>query len=144
MIYDISKDISDNIHTPGYVFDESHIDDLILSIKNQRAFKAALEEEINNLKAKIINCELYTEKCSAAVQAVLNGEKSYKNQERGIHAYQRFTESVDVLNMELLPEDCKSTKTTITPSKKIIKEKINSGTSVPGATIKKSVSLVVK
>ena len=58
--------------------------------------------------------------------------------------YLRHSTSVEVMDINSLPADLVKTEVSFVPRKKEIKEKIKSGTDVPGAVIKEKQTLCVK
>lgn len=119
---------------------------IIAICKNESAYVYALKSESNNLlaRAKATENRVASMKEYIARSLETAGMKSLK---AGIHqvTVRAPSESVEIIDVSLIPTDYVEYETTIKPDKLAIKLKIKSGFEIPGATIKLGKpSLIIK
>lgn len=151
-IYDIDQQIADLIDPEtGEVTDYAALDALTMARedkirqidrarRNHLAEAFAIAEEVNRLKERQEAAEKRAESCRKLLEYALGGE-SYKD--GTVTMYYRETEAVVVAEGATLPEEfLRYGKPTV--NKTALGEALRGGVSVPGATIEKRRSLIIK
>lgn len=151
-IYDIDQQIADLIDPEtGEVTDYAALDALTMARedkirqidrarRNHLAEASAIAEEVNRLKERQEAAEKRAESCRKLLEYALGGE-SYKD--GTVTMYYRETEAVVVAEGATLPEEyLRYGKPTV--NKTALGEALRGGVSVPGATIEKRRSLIIK
>jgi hypothetical protein len=150
-IYDIDRDIEACVDTEtGEVNEEAltalvmereqKIDQLICWIKDMDNDITGIECEIGALKARKDHIEHTQERIKTYVQTALAGEK-FKS-DRNAVTY-RKSSKVIVPDVWALPEEYVKYATP-TPNKAMIKQAIQAGEEVKGASIEESISMIIK
>lgn len=117
------------------------IEALACYIKNTLASAEAIDNEIDNLKARAVALKKEAERCKAYLGGELYGEKFESPR---CKITWRKSEVCNILNIEEVPEDYKRTKLVIDPNKIAIKEAIKSGIDVPGAEILEKLNMTLR
>ena len=151
-IYDIDQQIADLIDPEtGEITDFEALDQLNMARedkirqidrarRNALAEAKAIAEEIARLKAREDSASKRAESCKSLLEYALHGE-SYKD--GTVTMYYRETEAVVVAEGATLPEEfLKYGKPTV--NKTALGEALRGGVAVPGATIEKRRSLIIK
>lgn len=151
-IYDIDQQIADLIDPEtGEVTDYAALDALTMARedkikqidrarRNHLAEASAIAEEVNRLKERQEAAEKRAESCRRLLEYALGGE-GYKD--GTVTMYYRETEAVVVAEGATLPEEyLRYGKPTV--NKTALGEALRGGVSVPGATIEKRRSLIIK
>ena len=113
-------------------------------IRSEEAGLSAIDEEIKRLtalkKSKVSKIDNLEARLSNSMQSI-----GFDKFDLGLFKLSfRKSTSVEVIDVNQLPEGFKRVKTTIDPDKVAIKKAIEAGQEVSGATIKNSVSLQIK
>lgn len=113
-------------------------------IRSEEAGLSAIDEEIKRLtalkKSKVSKIDNLEARLSNSMKSI-----GFDKYDLGLFKLSfRKSSSVEVLDVEQLPEGFKRVKTTIDPDKVAIKKAIESGQDVTGASIKHSASLQIK
>ena len=113
-------------------------------IRSEEAGLSAIDEEIKRLtalkKSKVSKIDNLEARLSNSMQSI-----GFDKFDLGLFKLSfRKSTSVEVIDIEQLPDSYKRVKTTIDPDKVAIKKAIEAGQEVSGATIKNSVSLQIK
>jgi len=113
-------------------------------IRSEEAGLSAIDEEIKRLtalkKSKVSKIDNLEARLSNSMQSI-----GFDKYDLGLFKLSfRKSSSVEVLDVEQLPEGFKRVKTTIDADKIAIKKAIESGQEVTGASIKHSASLQIK
>lgn len=151
-IYDIDQQIADLIDPDtGEVTDYAALDALTMARedkikqidrarRNHLAEASAIAEEVNRLKERQEAAEKRAESCKRLLEYALGGE-GYKD--GTVTMYYRETEAVVVAEGATLPEEyLRYGKPTV--NKTALGEALRGGTTIPGATIEKRRSLIIK
>lgn len=117
------------------------IENICLYIKDLIAEAAAIKTEEVSLAGRRMHTEHKVASLKKYLQAMLNGEK-WKSS-KAVVSYRR-TQSVQILDESLLPDDYIRTKTVREPDKIAIKDCLKAGGSIPGATLEESQKMSVK
>ena len=113
-------------------------------IRSEEAGVTSIDDEIKRLtalkKSKLSKIDNLESRLSNSMQSI-----GFDKFDLGLFKLSfRKSTSVEVLDVEQLPESFKRVKTTIDPDKVAIKKAIESGLDVTGASIKHSASLQIK
>ena len=113
-------------------------------IRSEEAGLSAIDEEIKRLtalkKSKVSKIDNLEARLSNSMQSI-----GFDRFDLGLFKLSfRKSTSVEVIDVDQLPDSYKRVKTTIDPDKVAIKKAIEAGQEVSGATIKNSVSLQIK
>lgn len=113
-------------------------------IRSEEAGLSAIDEEIKRLtalkKSKVSKIDNLEARLSNSMQSI-----GFDKFDLGLFKLSfRKSTSVEVIDVNQLPEGFKRVKTTIDPDKVAIKKAIEAGQEVSGVTIKNSVSLQIK
>lgn len=113
-------------------------------IRSEEAGVTSIDDEIKRLtalkKSKLSKIDNLESRLSNSMQSI-----GFDKFDLGLFKLSfRKSTSVEVLDVEQLPEGFKRVKTTIDPDKAAIKKAIESGQDVTGASIKHSASLQIK
>lgn len=151
-IYDIDQQIADLIDPEtGEVTNYAALDALTMARedkikqidharRNHLAEASAIAEEVNRLKERQEAAEKRAESCRKLLEYALGGE-GYKD--GTVTMYYRETEAVVVAEGATLPEEyLRYGKPTV--NKTALGEALRGGTTIPGATIEKRRSLIIK
>ena len=103
----------------------------------------AYEEQIERLKKRIDEEKVRVSALRSLVANTLR-EQGIKAKFADVHAYTRLSKSVIVENVEVLPPELVTTKTTISPNKLLLRERIEAGDSFEGVTLSENLSLTIK
>lgn len=125
---------------------EEKIENLLLYIKNLKAFATAIEEEIKKLKTKLESVNKKIDRLTDYVQGILQGEKfttprvsvSYKPSE-SVSVDEDFIEYAKKHCPELLRE-----KHSFEPDKVEIKKILKSGHDIPYAHLSERIGMTIK
>jgi hypothetical protein len=123
---------------------EETLDQLLLVIRKS-------ESEVNVIDAEISRLKVLKESKERSVSSFKNIIKKTLEL-RGLSSfdlptgkvYCRNSESVEISDESIIPKEYLVEKTKEVPSKTLIKEALKSGKEVPGASISKNTSLIVK
>lgn len=118
---------------------DQKIENIACWIKNLRSDAEQLKLETDKLTDRRKHTENKAESLKTYLQRYLSGEK-FKTAKAAI-SY-RNTESVDVPDASLLPEEFQ--KIAVTADKTAIKAAIKAGAEVAGASLQKNVSMIIK
>ena len=119
---------------------DEKIKQIIYAIRNAEAEVAVIQSEIERLTDKLKAAEKGVESTKAYLKYALNGEK-YKDATTSI--YYRDTEAVVVSEGATLPEEfMKYGKPTV--NKTALGEALRAGADIPGASIEKRRSMIIK
>ena len=113
-------------------------------IRSEEAGLSAIDEEIKRLtalkKSKVSKIDNLEARLSNSMQSI-----GFDKYDLGLFKLSfRKSTSVEVIDVDQLPEGFKRVKTTVDADKIAIKKAIEAGQEVSGATIKNSVSLQIK
>lgn len=117
------------------------IDNIGAYIKNLTAEANMLKEEENALKARREAKEKKAESLKNYLSSVLDGERF---ESARVVCSWRKSDSVEVEDVELLPDEFKVVKTKIEPNKAEIKKALKSGTEVRGAWLIEKNNIQIK
>lgn len=117
------------------------IEALACYIKNALASAEAIDNEVNNLKARSAALKKEAERCKEYLANQLCGEK-FESPRCKISW--RKSETCNVFDINELPEEYKRTKVAIEPDKMAIKKAVKSGTTVPGAEILEKLNMTLR
>lgn len=122
------------------------VEHLIAIIKNESALADMLKVEAKNLTERAKNCEARVDGIKQYIISCMQTmEKSKIN--AGIHSVtvRKPPVSVSIDNIDLLPANFVEYKTTASPNKNLIKERLKLGESVSGASlVTGKLSLLIK
>lgn len=113
-------------------------------IRSEEAGLSAIDEEIKRLtalkKSKVSKIDNLEARLSNSMQSI-----GFDKYDLGLFKLSfRKSTSIEVSDLDQIPEGFKRVKTTIDPDKVAIKKAIEAGQEVSGVTIKNSVSLQIK
>lgn len=164
-LYTITQDFNDLLDMLSQAQEENDLDQVVLIesgleitqdnfkdkatnyvkfIRSEEAGLTAIDEEIKRLtalkKSKVSKIDNLEARLSNSMQLI-----GFDKFDLGLFKLSfRKSTSVEVIDVEQLPEGFKRVKTTVDADKIAIKKAIESGKEVFGATIKNSVSLQIK
>ena len=111
-------------------------------VKNYDAFQEACDLEIKRLQTAKKRAEMVSKKLK---ESLANATELFGNFQAGTFSFSvRRTKSVNIFDEDSLPAMYKKTKVETVPDKTKIKEAIEAGATVPGATLNENKSLIVK
>lgn len=113
-------------------------------IKDSKFKISAIDEEIKRLQGLKKSEQNKQNRLIDAISNAMNLYEFEKIETPVIKLSFRSSESIEVVNMEQLPNKYKVSKTTISPNKELIKYDLKEGNDVPGALINKNNNLVIK
>lgn len=119
---------------------EQKIEGMCLLIKEKLAMALAITEEINTLKTREERLEKECDRIKELIGYCLNGEKFETSK---VKCSWRKSESVNISDESIIPQDYIKTKITTTPDKTAIKAAIKEGTIIPGAELVEKLNLKV-
>jgi hypothetical protein len=113
-------------------------------IKNFEADSQAIDNEIKRLKAMKEAKDNAIDRMKEAVRNAMLASGIDKIESSLFNLSLRRSESVEVVNIDQLPENLVTVKKTVSPDKMKIKEAIKSGQAVQGAVINENFNLQIK
>ena len=113
-------------------------------IKNFEADSQAIDNEIKRLKAMKEAKDNAIDRMKEAVRNAMLASGIDKIESSLFKLSLRRSESVEVVNIDQLPDFCKEVKTTVSAHKLNIKQAIKSGLTVEGAVLVENFSLQIK
>ena len=120
---------------------DEKIENICLYIKDLYAEADAIYNERRALEEREKASEKKADSLSRYLQAMLDGEK-FKTARCAV-SY-RKTQSVNIVDENLIPNEYLRFKTTSAPDKTAIKDAIKAGKDVPGATLEERQSMTIK
>jgi hypothetical protein len=118
--------------------------DYVKVIRNKEADSVAIENEIKRLKAMMDANDRVVDRMKLAVRDAMLASGIDKIESSLFKLSLRRSESVEVVNIDQLPENLTVVKKTISADKVKIKEQIKNGVPVEGAVIVENFSLQIK
>lgn len=122
---------------------EQKIDGICSIVKGCEGRAAAIETEIERLKKLKGRYEVKAKSLSTWLAYCIGAQKI----DTGMHrVYARVSEAVDIIDEAMIPIQYirETTKIVQTPDKESIKADLKLGAQIPGAALKKNISLVIK
>lgn len=101
----------------------------------------AINEEIKTLKARASAKANRYDRLAEYVKKSLNGDKFETSK---VAFSYRKSDKVDVVNVDIVPEEFLKYETKISPMKSLIKKELKSGKEVPGCVLTESTNLQLK
>ena len=114
------------------------------AIRNVEIDSQAIDNEIKRLKAMKEAKDNAIDRMKEAVRNAMLASGIDKIESSLFKLSLRRSESVDVVNIDQLPDFCKEVKTTVSAHKLNIKQAIKSGLTVEGAVLVENFSLQIK
>ena len=139
---EITPDVEESLKLNAENF-EAKIRGCIWQVKKSEHTNIAIDEEIARLQGIKKRNEKLVDRLKESMKFALETFGESKKVDTFTLSL-RKSKSVEILDMELLPATYITSKTTISADKKAIKEAIESGLSIPGATIKENHNLQIK
>jgi hypothetical protein len=118
--------------------------DYVKVIRNKEADSVAIEAEIKRLKAMKDANDRVADRMKLAVRDAMLASGIDKIESSLFKLSLRRSESVEVVNIDQLPESLVTVKKTVSADKVKIKEQIKNGVPVEGAVIVENYSLQIK
>jgi hypothetical protein len=118
--------------------------DYVKVIRNKEADSVAIEAEIKRLKAMKDTNDRVVDRMKLAVRDAMLASGIDKIESSLFKLSLRRSESVEVVNIDQLPESLVTVKKTVSADKVKIKEAIKNGVPVEGAVIVENFSLQIK
>lgn len=119
---------------------EEKIENICLYIKNLKAEAKAIKEEKDNLSERQKVAENKVKSLTTYITSYLNGEK-FKTAK--VNVSYRKSESVEILDIEQIPEDYLKYSEP-TADKMLIKQSLKKGINVPGVELVESNNIQIK
>lgn len=110
-------------------------------MKNLLAEVDAINEEIKTLKARASAKANHYDRLAEYVKRSLDGERFETS--KVVFSY-RKSDKVDVVNVDIVPEEFLKFETSVTPMKSLIKKVLKSGGEVPGCVLVENTNLQLK
>lgn len=111
-------------------------------IKNRAAFVDAMKSEIKSLQERVKSEERKIEYLEGYAKAFMTHGEKYEDAQCCVSL--RKSQRVDVLDINLVPQEYKKEKIEITADKKLIADALKAGAQIEGAKLTEGYSLQIK
>lgn len=120
---------------------KAKIEYLALKAKNIRSDVAALTAERDHFNQRIKTSQNKADRIETYISNILKGDKFSTSK---VDISWRKSESVEVLNEAIIPEQYVGSRVVTKPDKKVIREALKSGKSIPGVRLIESNNMSIK